>query len=158
MAPLLAAALGAAALGGAYVVYDKLKHAPLDPNKLPLVDPTKNPGLVNALDNGRTYAVLAMYDWAKIPGATPTTPDQAAAATYIKTVFGGDGGSNPGLGFKVLSTPAVRDANEAKKFFAGQPSLWVFNAQWTKDAKYPDVSADLNKIFPTVAFYILPTA
>jgi hypothetical protein len=158
MAPLLAAFLGALALGGVVVVASEVKKkAPLDPSKLPLVDPVNQPGLVNALDKGRTYAVLAMNDWTKMPGAIAPggggyqTPDRDGNSRYIKAIF-------EGLGFKVLSDPQVKDPAEAKKFFAGQPSLWVFNAQWTKDEKAVDLAPVLRPIFPTTAFYLLPTA
>jgi len=156
MAPFIAALLGAAGVGGAYLILKETqKHAPLDPSKLPLVDPVNKPGLVNALNKGRTYAVMAMNDWTKMPGAISPggggyqTPDKDGNARYIKAVF-------EGVGFKVLSEPQLRDGNEAKKFFAGQPSLWVFNAQWTRDEPSVTLDPALMPIFPNTAFYILP--
>lgn len=159
MGPLVAVVLGAAAAGGAYVAYKEVtKPKPLDPSKLPLVDPKNQPGLVSLLDKNRTYAILVMLDWSKIPGATPTTPDKDLMSKYIKTVFGGGPGAvtPDGLGFKVLSDPALRGEEDAKKFFAGQPSAWVMNGQWLKDTRTVDMTPDLNKVFPSAAFYILP--
>jgi len=158
----LAVLLGAAAAGGAYVVYkEATKPKPLDPSKLPLVDPKGQPGLVSLLDKGRTYAILTMLDWSKIPGATPTVPDKDLMSKYIKTVFGGGpGAAKPdGLGFKLLSDPALRGEADAKLFFAGQPSAWVMNGQWLRDARtVEDMTPELSKIFPVAAFYILPVA
>jgi hypothetical protein len=158
----LAVLLGAAAAGGTYVVYKEVtKPKPLDPSKLPLVDPKNQPGLVNLLDKGRTYAILVMYDWTKIPGATPTVQDKDATSRYIKTIFGGGPGAlkPDGLGFKLLSEPALRGEADAKLFFAGQPSAWVMNGQWLRDERtVSDMTADLSKIFPTAAFYLLPVA
>ena len=147
MAPFVAALLGAAGVGGAYLLFRK-----------PEAPKTSKPvGLADTLNKGQTYAILAMVDWTKIPGAVAPggggyqTPDLAGNARYVKEVF-------TNLGFKVLSDPQTRDEAEAKKFFAGQPSLWVFNGQWTKDAKIVDLPADLRPIFPTTAFYILPVS
>lgn len=158
----LAVLLGAAAAGGAYVVYkEATKPKPLDPSKLPLIDPKGQPGLVSLLDKGRTYAILTMLDWSKIPGATPTVPDKDAMSKFIKTVFGGGpGAAKPdGLGFKLLSDPALRGEADAKLFFAGQPSAWVMNGQWLRDERtVVDMTPELSKIFPTAAFYILPVA
>lgn len=158
MTPVLAVLLGAAAVGGGYVAVKELtKPKPLDPSKLPLV-PGGPPGLVDKLQKDRTYAAQVIYDWSKIPGAVPATPDKEAAANYIKAVFGGSGEQAPGLGFKVLSTPQLRDEAEAKKFFAGQPSSWVFNVQWLKDEPHVKMDAATNKVFPNAAFFILPVA
>ncbi len=154
--------LGAAAAGALYLGYKKVteKTAPAPP---PFVDPKNLPGLVSALQKGRTYAVLVVLDWTKIPGATPTTPDKDSMANYLKLIFGGGPGASPpdGLGFKVLSTPTLRDAAESTKFFAGQPSTWVLNAQWLKDDTGPTgvaMTPDLNKVLPNAAFYLLPVA
>ncbi len=151
--------LGAAAAGLTYLGYKKITEGKTPPPP-PFVDPKNMPGLVSALDKGRTYAVMVALDWTKIPGAVPTTPDKDAMSNYLKVVFGGGpGASTPdGLGFKVLSAPMLRGEDDAKKFFAGQVSIWVITAQWLKDTHAVDMTPDLNKVLPNASFYLLPVA
>jgi hypothetical protein len=152
--------LGVAAAGAAYMGYKKLTT----PAK-PAVDPYGQP-MVSALKKGQAYAFLVMLDWQKIPGATPTVPDQEAYSTYIKGIFEGStaGGFMPdpsgiatatGLGFKVLSKPMIRNNEEAKKFLAGQPSAWILTAQWLKDTSAVEMTPALNKVLPMAAVYPL---
>jgi hypothetical protein len=151
--------LGAAAAAGAYFGYKKItEKSAIDVNKEPGLVGPGSPGLVNALTKGRTYAITVVLDWSKIPGAVPATPDKDAMANYMKVIFGGGpGAATPdGLGFKVLSAPALRDEGEAKKFFAGQPSAWVLVGQWLKNTKTVDMTPELNKVLPTAAFFLLP--
>jgi hypothetical protein len=142
--------LGAAAAGAAYFGHKKIAEPKV------ALDPYGQP-MISALKKGSTYAILVVLDWQKIPGATPTVPDKDAMSNYMKLIFGGGPGSvtPDGLGFKVLSQPTLRNEDEAKKFFAGQQSAWVLNAQWLRSTPNVEMSADLNKILPTAAVYPL---
>ena len=148
MAPFIAALLGAAGVGGAYLLFKK-PTPPAPPN----IDPNKAKS-ADTLTKGKSYAVLAMNDWTKMPGAISPggggyqTPDKDGNARYIKAVF-------ENVGFKVLSEPQLRDNAEAAKFYSGQPALWVFNAQWTKDEKFVTLEPAALPIFPMTMFYPL---
>lgn len=160
MAPVVVAALafGAGVVG--VKLLSKKEPQTLDPRALPLVDPKNSPGLVSLLDKGRVYSVMAVFDWSKLPGAIPVTPNADQSARYIHAVFGGGpGASTPtGLGFKVLSEPTLMSDVERNNFFAGRPSIWLFNAQWLNDAREVKMDPALNKVFPNAQFRILPVS
>lgn len=142
MAPMVAAILGAAALGGVYLV---AKRRALNPNELPLVDPKNSPGLVSELSYGRTYQVTCMLDLSKVPVVRTTK----VGSDFVKANF-------QGLGFNVRTEPQPLNATEAQKFSAGAPSAWTFVGQWTKTEKY--ISGPANPAIPSAQFYILPVA
>jgi len=75
---------------------------------------------------GKTYAVQLMV--------TPTigTRDPVTASNVIKSTM-------EQLGWKVLSTPVVRDPAAGVAFGTGQASQWVFSGQWTKTDKFMNV-------------------
>jgi hypothetical protein len=162
MAPVVVAALafGAGALGVKLLSKDKPAPQALEPKTLPLVDPKGSPGLVSLLDKGRVYSVMAVFDWSKLPGAIPVTPSADESARYIHAVFGGGAGAATptGLGFKVLSEPALMGDVERNNFFAGRPSIWLFNAQWLNDAREVKMDSALNRVFPNAQFRILPVS
>jgi len=139
MAPIVALALvgGAAVAGFLFVRRNAIKGQAKG----------ELPGVVDILSKGRTYAVmvtLAAQDGRNGQKAIGTL-DVAVASANIKNVY-------EVLGFKVLSAPVVRNAGEASDFLHKNPSIWLFNGQWTKDDEKPALAADfiLSQTFVTL--------
>lgn len=83
---------------------------------------------VTELTQGKTYAVQLMVT------RDIGTKDVPTASAVIKSTM-------EQLGWKVLSTPAFRDAKaDGAAFSAGQPAQWVFSGQWTLADKSMKVS------------------
>lgn len=105
------------------------------------------PGVVDVLSKGRFYAVMVTLTAQDGRGGQKPigTVDVAVASANIKNVY-------EVLGFKVLSAPVVRNAGEASDFLHKNPSIWLFNGQWTKDDEKPPVPADfiLSQTFVTL--------
>jgi hypothetical protein len=137
--PLVAVALagGAAALGFLFLRRNHVKGQVTG----------ELPGVVDVLSKGRTYAVmvtLTAQDGRNGQKAIGTVQPEVASAN-IKNVY-------EVLGFKVLSAPVTRNAGEASDFLHKNPSIWLFNAQWTKDDTKPPIPADfiLSQTFVTL--------
>lgn len=82
------------------------------------------------LDKGKPYIVQLMVD-PKQPGWLQGQPTNFDAQQLIKSTF-----QQLGWVFPMGSTPKVRDEINASRFFAGQPSEWVFTATWNRDDKF----------------------
>ncbi len=122
--------LGIAAAGGvAYYLYQKNKEY-----VAPGQAPGQMPGIVSELTQGRSYTVLAVVtkDIEKDPrwsdGLGNLSPQDK-----VKSLLGATFAL---AGFKMLSQPTIRNADELGKMNAGEPSTWVFNAQWLRTEKF----------------------
>lgn len=83
--------------------------------------------IATELQQGKTYAIQFMLD----PKAKdwPQLTDKVQAAAFIKSGL-------QQLGWKPLSDPTLRNDDAIKAFLAGDPSEWIFNAQWNRPEKY----------------------
>ena len=139
MGPLVALALVAGALGAGYLFTQR--------NRVNGQVPGQLPGVVDTLTKGRTYAVMVTLTAQDGRGGQKPigTLDVAVAAANLRNVY-------EVSGFKVLSSPVPRNTGEAADFLHKNPSIWLFNGQWTKEnAKLP-VPADfiLSQSFVTL--------
>lgn len=127
MTPLIAVALVAGAAGAAYLFSRRQI-----PGAAPGAD--KLTTGVDKLTKGRTYAImvtLTAQDGRN--GQKPIgTKDPTVASANLKNIY-------EILGFKVLSAPVLRNAAEVSDFLHGNPSVWLFNGQWTLDKDTIDV-------------------
>lgn len=117
MGPLLAVGLVVGAVGAGYLyVRERGKSGAV-------------PSTIDKLVKGKSYAVMVTLTAQDGRGGQVPigTIDPAVASANIANVYGV-------LGFKVLSAPALRNTSEASDFIHKNPSVWVFNGQWTKDA------------------------
>jgi len=139
MTPIVAVALVAGAAAAALLFSRRNRIAGQVPGQLP--------GVVDSLTKGRTYAVmvtLTAQDGRN--GQKPIgTVDVAVAAANIRNIY-------EVSGFKVLSSPVPRNTGEASDFLHKNPSIWLFNAQWTREAAKPALPADfvLSQSFVTL--------
>lgn len=88
------------------------------------------------LVQGRTYAVQIMVD-PRMPGwgGAAAPKDLATASALIKATY-------EQLGWRLLNLPAIADVQNAQRFFAGQPALWVFSGVWSRPEKFQAISPD----------------
>lgn len=98
------------------------------------------------LEKGRTYTAQVMIDpkspqWGNIN-------DLNRAAALIKATF-------EQLGWKFVMNPMIRNEDNARRFIAGEPNEWIFNAIWMKDEKYQTLKPDWVTM---VLAYPLPVA
>lgn len=131
--PIVAAALGLAAAGAGYLVWEKASQKTAMPGTGPTPlasDPARfNPAAPSApvqkLTQNFGYIVQAVFDVKKVEG-DQTGFNKDNAANYITVAF-------QECGFQVLTAPTASDT-EMQKFLAGQPSIWTFQAKWLKNA------------------------
>lgn len=139
MNPLL---IGAALLGGGL----GLKYLVDKKNAADAAYKNSVQQMAKELIKGKTYIVQFVVnpkasDW-------PNPADLEQAKAWLKTMF-------EQTGWKMLSVPVPRDEENAKKFYAGVPSEWVYNGQWLRDEKtYQYAPQWLAGAVP----YLLPTA
>jgi len=145
MGPLVIA-VAAVAVGGALWFYKQnQKYSP--PGQ---VD-GELPGVVHTLVKGKTYAVLATITkavtdeqaWKQYPGVQR----EQMIGLLLSSAFTQGG-------FKVLSTPVVRNEEEMKKALAGEDSVWVFNAQWLMEQSR--MGWNQPKYLRNITFVMLP--
>jgi hypothetical protein len=86
------------------------------------------PGVVDTLTKGRSYAVMVTLTAQDGRGGQKPigTINPEVASANLRNVY-------EVLGFKVLSAPVLRNASETSDFIHKNPSVWLFNGQWTKE-------------------------
>lgn len=97
--------------------------------------PGQLPGVTEQLQKGKTYAVMVTITAQDgRNGQQPIgTLKVDVASANLKNVY-------EVLGFKVLSQPTLRNSAEVSDFLHKNPSVWLFNGQWTKDS--PTIAAE----------------
>lgn len=144
----LAIVLAAAAAAGAFIAYEKKKKS------VPGQVPGALPGVVSSLTKGKSYAVIAVITKDITSDPLWNNP-QLAALTNEQKIQQIISVAFTQAGAKMLSVPVIRDATEASKAIAGDPSAWLFNIQWMNDADH------VTQVIPWLSnsqFVMLPVA
>jgi hypothetical protein len=158
MGPLALVLLGAVGAGVAIKAFSPAKKeggggAPVSP----LVGPD-HPGMVNALEKGRSYMVQANInaeELVKAVLANPNSPeaqmlknnpedDTKSVGTFLAMIFYGMGFQLTGGALGSGAVPVPLNENEKKKFFAG---IDVAEARFKGDPNAKYIPIDMNSIW-----------
>lgn len=156
MGPIALVLLGAAGAGLALKVLSPKEKAAGGGGASPFVGPD-HPGMVNALEKGRSYMVQANInadELAKAVLANPNSPEARmimgegdqikAIGTFLAMIFSGMGFQLTGGALGAGAVPVPLNAAEKKKFEAG---LEVAQARFLGDPNAKYIPIDMNSIW-----------